>query len=272
MLSETVVGIRASPGSCSQVERMADCGDGVGSRNNGNGTQLRNNEHPEGGSQGPGSPHMPGMQAVPDGVDADAARPDDDYEEDSVEFKLGAIYQLIEGKRLCFAVHRDDEETLRDIKRFPRLFFFSSDLQVAVTRPPCTSPHHGLASRHILGLILVEPGHDGPQGSWTRCHLPCADRCCPPPASARAGARDCMSRGVATILRPKWGLGEPNVRLRSFLLVGVWRCTLERPPSALPPHSCAVSQCSGTRLVIGLTSRLTAWLVPQRKGFGSEAL
>lgn len=162
MLNEIVVGIRASSGSCLQVERMADCGDGVGSRNNGNGTHLRNSEHPEGGAQGPGSPHMPATQAVPDGVDADAARPDDDYEEDSVEFKLGAIYQLIEGKRLCFAVHKNDEETLRDIKRFPRLFFFSSDLQVAVTRPPYTSPHHGLASRHILGLILVEPGHDGP--------------------------------------------------------------------------------------------------------------
>lgn len=154
MLSEipSVAGVGASPGSCRQTEHIADCRDrdGVGSRNNGNGTLLFNSEHPEGGTQGPGSPHMPAMQAIPDGVDADAAHPDDDYEEDSVEFKLGAIYQLIEGKRLCFAVHRDDEETLRDIKRFPRLFFFSSDLQVADPRPPDTSPRHGLVNRQIL--------------------------------------------------------------------------------------------------------------------------
>mmetsp|Transcript_67917 Transcript_67917/g.167728 ORF Transcript_67917/g.167728 Transcript_67917/m.167728 type:complete len:523 (+) Transcript_67917:322-1890(+) len=46
-----------------------------------------------------------------------------------VEFRVGAIYQLMEGKRLCLSVHREDGHTLQEIKRFPKLFFFSSDLQ-----------------------------------------------------------------------------------------------------------------------------------------------
>lgn len=151
-------GAGSAPQHCLQAQHVADCRGGVDLESNGT---LLGHSHPsegsEGTTKGPSSPHTPSVQAIPDGVDADAARSDDEYEEDSVEFKLGAIYQLIEGKRLCFAVHRDDEETLRDIKRFPRLFFFSSDLQVMSrcthTQPRSPSPKAWCKGR-FSGLLL----------------------------------------------------------------------------------------------------------------------
>lgn len=107
-----------------------------------------------GPSAGPGSPHSGLIHGFPKGIGA--TRPDDEFdddnEEDCVQFKVGAIYQLIEGKRLCFVVHRDDEETLRDIRRFPKLFFFSSDLQVG--NPPPRAPVQASQASSVGGTQL----------------------------------------------------------------------------------------------------------------------
>jgi len=60
----------------------------------------------------------------------DAAQEEEVEDENRfTEYRRGAIYQLMEGKRLCFSCHRDDQQSLEEIHRYPKLFFFSSDLQ-----------------------------------------------------------------------------------------------------------------------------------------------
>mmetsp|Transcript_32038 Transcript_32038/g.81566 ORF Transcript_32038/g.81566 Transcript_32038/m.81566 type:complete len:479 (-) Transcript_32038:580-2016(-) len=92
------------------------------------------------------------------------------------DFRAGAIYQLMEGKRLCFSCHCDDRHTFEEIHRYPKVFFFSSDLQeryqnfcadfgpvnLAIVRRFCSFVHEKYMDPRLRSRTIVYYADDDP--------------------------------------------------------------------------------------------------------------
>eukprot|EP00282_Hemiselmis_andersenii_P016102 CAMPEP_0114174786 /NCGR_PEP_ID=MMETSP0043_2-20121206/36590_1 /TAXON_ID=464988 /ORGANISM="Hemiselmis andersenii, Strain CCMP644" /LENGTH=588 /DNA_ID=CAMNT_0001272943 /DNA_START=202 /DNA_END=1968 /DNA_ORIENTATION=- len=101
----------------------------------------------------------------------------EEVEDDFVtEYRSGAIYQLMEGRRLCFTCHVDDQHTIEEIQKYPKLFFFSSDLQeryqnfcadfgpvnLAIVRRFCSYVHEKYSDPRLRSRTIVYYTDDDP--------------------------------------------------------------------------------------------------------------